>query len=202
MEAVCNNLHLSELLSGIKPSWITNVKSDVETVLTSRYIAIIMKVLYSTRTLLTQKCACHQRQVDDKLKYTAMLYFWLALSSYLLLLIDCTWPKHSSVCPYSILPSLTNWCGQASALSDPLLGAPTIFHARLTHCLVKTVSTSETQVSFCRATRCSVIKDWLSLLKLFLFTFFRNIASTILPNINSRSSLVSQERLAASEFCI
>jgi hypothetical protein len=90
-----------------------------------------------------------------------MLYIGLALSSNLLLGIDLTWSKPSSVCPYSNLPSLTNWSGQSSALPDPLLDIPTtsIFHAQLTHCLMEAVSTSETQVSFCRATQCSVLKD-------------------------------------------
>jgi hypothetical protein len=150
MKAVSNNLQLNQLLSSIKSSWISIVKSDAETGLTSRYLAIIMMVVYSIRRLLTQECVPHQRQLNDKLIYTAMLYIGLALSSNLLLGIDWTCPKLSSACPYSNLPSLTNWSGQASASSDPLLDMPTIFHARLTHCLMETVSTSETQVSFCR----------------------------------------------------
>jgi hypothetical protein len=115
-----------KLLSSIKSSWTSIFKSDTETGLTSRYLAIIMMVVYSTRRLLTQECVSHQRHLIDKLIYTAMLYIGLALSLNLLLGIDCTWPKPSSVCPYSNLPSLTNWSGQASALSDPLLDIPTI----------------------------------------------------------------------------
>jgi hypothetical protein len=42
-----------ELLFSLKSSWITIVKSDAETGLTSRYFAIIMIVVYSTRRLLT-----------------------------------------------------------------------------------------------------------------------------------------------------
>jgi hypothetical protein len=67
-----------------------------------------------------------------KLIDTAVLYIGLTLSSDLLLGIDWTWEKPSSVCPYSNLPSLTISSGQASALSDPLLDIPTIF----THSLV------------------------------------------------------------------
>jgi hypothetical protein len=126
MEAVSNSLQLNELLPSIKSSWITIVKSDAETVLTSRYLAIIMMVLYSTLRLLTQESVSHQRQLNDKLIFTAMLYIGLALSRNLLLGIYCTWPKRSSVCPYSNLPSLTNWSRQASALSDTLLDILTI----------------------------------------------------------------------------
>jgi hypothetical protein len=48
-----NNLKLNQILSSIKPSWITVVKSDAETGLISRYLAIIMMVVYSTRRFLT-----------------------------------------------------------------------------------------------------------------------------------------------------
>jgi hypothetical protein len=150
MGAVSNSLQLNELLPSIKSSWITIVKSDALTVLASRYLPIIMVVVYSTRRLLTLECVSHQRQLSDKLIFTAMLYIRLALSRNLLLGIYYTWPNLSSVCPYSNLPSITNWSGQASALPDPLLDIPTTFHAQITHCLMETVSTSETQVSFCR----------------------------------------------------
>jgi hypothetical protein len=56
MEAVSNNLQLKQLLSSIKSSWISIVKSDAETGLTSRDLAIIMMVVYSTRRLLTLEC--------------------------------------------------------------------------------------------------------------------------------------------------
>jgi hypothetical protein len=58
MESVSNNLQLNPLLSSIKSSWITIVKSDAETGLTSRYLAIIMMVVYLTRWSLTQECLC------------------------------------------------------------------------------------------------------------------------------------------------
>jgi hypothetical protein len=54
MEALSNSLQLNQLLSSIKSSWITVVKSDAETGLTSRYLAIIMMVVYPTRRLLTE----------------------------------------------------------------------------------------------------------------------------------------------------
>jgi hypothetical protein len=107
MEAVRNNLQLNQLLSSIKSSWISIFKSDAETGLTSPYLAIIMMVVYSTRRFLTQECVSHQRQLNDKLIYTAIVYIGLPLSSNLLLGIDWTWPKPSYVCPYSNLPSLT-----------------------------------------------------------------------------------------------
>jgi hypothetical protein len=118
MGAVSNRLQLNELLYSIKSSWISIVKSDAETGLTSRYLSIIMMVVYSTRRLLTLECVSHQRQLNDKLIFTAMLYIGLALSSNLLLGIDCTWPKRSSLCPYTNLPSLTNWSRQSSTFSD------------------------------------------------------------------------------------
>jgi hypothetical protein len=158
MVAVSNNLHLNELLSSIKSSRITIVKSDAGTGLTSRYLPIIMMVVYSTRRLLTRECACRQWQVKDKRMYTAMLYFGLALSSNLLLGIDWTWPNHPSVCPYSIPPTLTNWSGQTSALSDPLLDIPTI----LTYSLPD--GDSEHLWNACQfvpATQCSVLTDYL-----------------------------------------
>jgi hypothetical protein len=197
---------LNQLLSRINSSWIIIVKSDAETGLTSRHIAIIMMVVYSTWRLLAQECVSHQRQVNDKLIYTAMLYIALALCSNLLLGIDWTWPKLSSVCTYSYLPSLTNWSGQASALSDPLQDIPTIFNARFTHCLMETVSTSETQVSLCQATQRSVLKDWLSSLKLFLCTRLKILRLSQFEMysvfLKSRSSVESQEGLAAYQFCI
>jgi hypothetical protein len=140
--AVSNSLQLNELLSSINSSWITIVKSDAETGLTSRYLAIVMMVVYSTRMLLTQECVS-SNQLNDKLIFTAMIYIGLALSINLLLGIDWTWPKHSSVCPYSNFPSLNSWCGPSSALSDPLLDIHTIFHAQITHYLMETVITSE-----------------------------------------------------------
>jgi hypothetical protein len=69
MEAVSNNLQLNQLLSSIKSSWISIVKSDAETGLTSRYLAVIMMVVYSTRRLLIQECVSHQRQLNDKQTY-------------------------------------------------------------------------------------------------------------------------------------
>jgi hypothetical protein len=81
--AVIYSLQLNQILSSTKSSWITIVKSDAETGLTSLYLAIMM-VVYSTRRLITQECACHQRQVNDKRMYTAKLYSGLALSSNLL----------------------------------------------------------------------------------------------------------------------
>jgi hypothetical protein len=54
MEAVSKNLQLNQRLSSIKSTWISIVKSDAETGLTSRYLAIIMMVVYSTRRLLTK----------------------------------------------------------------------------------------------------------------------------------------------------
>jgi hypothetical protein len=127
MEAVSNNLQLNQLLSSIKSSWLTIVKCDAETGLTSRYLAIIMMVVYSTRRLLTKSvCLIKDNWIINRLIYTGMLYIGLALSSDLLLGIDWIWPKASSLCPYSNLPSFTNWSGQASALSDPLLDIPTI----------------------------------------------------------------------------
>jgi hypothetical protein len=73
MEAVSNNVQLNELLSSMKSSWISIVKSDPETGLISRYLAVIMMVVYSTRRLLN-KSVSHQRQLNDKLIYTANVY--------------------------------------------------------------------------------------------------------------------------------
>jgi hypothetical protein len=202
MGAVSNSLHLNQLLTSIKLSWITIVKSDAETGLTSRYLAIIMMVVYSTRRLLTRECLS-SKTTEYKLIYTAMLYIELALSSNLLLGIDWTCTKPSSVCPYSNLPSLANWSGQVTVLSDPLLDIPSIFHARLTHFLMQIVSISETQVSFCQATQCSVQKEWLSPLKLFLCAFLRNIESTTtLSNIQSCYKKVIQSWESRSSCCI
>jgi hypothetical protein len=87
MGAVSNNLQLNQLLSSIKSSWITIVKSDAETGLTSLYLAIIMMVVYSTRRFLTKSVSLikYNRMINT-LIYTAML--GLALSSNLLLGID------------------------------------------------------------------------------------------------------------------
>jgi hypothetical protein len=87
MGAVSNNLQLNQLLSSIKSSWITIIKSDAETGLTSRYLAVMM-VVYSTRRHLTLECVSHQRQLNDKLIYTAILYFGLALYRNLLIGIE------------------------------------------------------------------------------------------------------------------
>jgi hypothetical protein len=54
MEAVSNSLQLNQLLSSIKSRWISIVKSDAETGLTSRHLAITMMVVYSTRRPLTK----------------------------------------------------------------------------------------------------------------------------------------------------
>jgi uncharacterized membrane protein YozB (DUF420 family) len=140
MEAVSNSLQLNQLLSSIKSIWITIVKSDAETGLTSRYLAIILMVVYSTRRLLT-KSVSNQKQVNDKLIFTAMLYIVLALSCNLLLGIDCTWPKLSSPLAHQLV--WTRFC-----LVRPTPRYSHYTHI-LTHCLMETVSTSETQVSFC-----------------------------------------------------
>jgi hypothetical protein len=73
MEAVSNKIQLNQLVASIKSSRITIVKCDTETLLASRYLAIIMMV-YSTRRLLTEECVSHQRQVNDRVILTAVLH--------------------------------------------------------------------------------------------------------------------------------
>jgi hypothetical protein len=203
MESVRNNLQLNQLLSSIKSSWASNLKSDAETGLTSRYLAIILMVVYSTRRLLT-KSVSHQRQLIDKLICTAIVCIGLSLSSNLLLGIDWSWPKLSSACPYSNLPSLTNWSGQYSALSDPLLDIPTI----LTYLLIawcrqwaplkrRSVSAGYTVQ---RSKGLTISTETVSLymfkiLRLPQFEIYRTF-------LKRRSSPESQEGLAVSEFCI
>jgi hypothetical protein len=166
MEAVRKNLQLNQLTSSIKSSWLTIVKSTALTGLTSRYLSIILMVVYSTRRLHI-KSVC---LIKDNWMINLFIQLCFTLDSHYL-----------AICCLEL-----NLAKTLSLLDSPLahqlfwtsfwLVRPTPRYSHNISLAAYSLSDGDSEHlwnagKFLPGYKCSDLKDWLSRLKLFSVHF-------------------------------